>query len=84
MRDIAAIAADTGIEYRIVGGQMVRLHVALAEMSGPTVMVTLDTDMGIAAASARDPALVSGLAALGYTRPGASNRCIRTTEDGLI
>lgn len=83
MRDIAAIAADTGIEYRIVGGQMVRLHVALADVAEPTVRVTLDADIGITAASARDPALVAGLEALGYTRPGASNRFIRTTEDGL-
>jgi hypothetical protein len=30
MRDIAAVADDVGIQYRIVGGQMVRLHVALA------------------------------------------------------
>ncbi len=83
MRDIAAIAADTGIEYRIVGGQMVRLHVALADVAEPTVRGTLDADMGIAAASARNPALVAGLEALGYTRPGASNRFVRTTEDGL-
>lgn len=27
MHDIAAVADDTGIEYRIVGGQMIRLHV---------------------------------------------------------
>jgi hypothetical protein len=39
--------------------------------------------MGVAATSARDPALVPGLEALGHTRPGASNRFIRTTDDGL-
>src|SRR5213082_1623071 len=26
MRDLAAVADDVGIEYRLVGGQMVRLH----------------------------------------------------------
>lgn len=83
MRDIAAIAADTGIEYRIVGGQMVRLHVALADVAEPAVRVTLDADLGVTAASARNPALVAGLEALGYRRPSASNRFIRTTEDGL-
>jgi hypothetical protein len=83
MRDIAAVADDAGIEYRIVGGQMVRLHVALAGVEEPTIRVTLDADMGVAAASARNPALVAGMEALGYTRPGASNRFIRTTEDGL-
>jgi hypothetical protein len=82
MRDLAAVADDVGIEYRLVGGQMVRLHVALADVPEPVVRVTQDADMGVAATSARDPALVAGLEALGYTRPGASNRFIRTT-DGL-
>lgn len=62
---------------------MVRLHVALAGVAEPVVRVTQDADMGIAAASARDPALVPGLEALGDTRPGASNRFVRTTDDGL-
>ena len=83
MRDISAVANKTAIEYRIVGGQMVRLHVALAGAPEPTVRVTQDADMGIAAASARNPALVAGLEALGYTRPEASNRFIRATSDGL-
>ncbi|MDP9094536.1 MAG: hypothetical protein M3N95_16750 [Actinomycetota bacterium] len=83
MRDLAAVADDVGIEYRLVGGQMVRLHVALADVPEPVVRVTQDADMGVAATSARDPALVPGLEALGYTRPGASNRFIRTTDVGL-
>jgi hypothetical protein len=82
IRDIAAIADDTGIEYRIVGGQMVRLHVAIAGVQEPVVRVTQDADMGIAAASARNPALVAGLEALGYTRPGTSNRFTRASEEG--
>jgi hypothetical protein len=83
MRDIAAVADKTAIEYRIVGGQMVRLHVALSGATEPTIRLTQDADMGIEAASARDPALVAGLEALGYTRPEASNRFIRATEGGL-
>lgn len=83
VRDTAAVARDAGLEYRIVGGQMVRLHVALAGVAEPTVRVTLDADLGVAAASARNPALVAGLESLGYTRPTASNRFIRTTEEGL-
>ena len=83
MRDLATVADDIGIEYRLVGGQMVRLHVALAGVPEPVVRVTQDADMGIAAASARHPALVPGLQAIGYTRPGASNRFIRATDDGL-
>lgn len=83
MRDIATVAEDTELEYRIVGGQMVRLHVALAGVAEPTVRVTLDADLGVTAASARNPALVARLESLGYTRPGASNRFIRTTKKGL-
>ena len=83
MRDLAAVADDLGIEYRIVGGQMVGLHVALAEVPEPVVRVTLDADMGVAAASARDPGLVPGLEALGYSRPGAANRFVRTTDSEL-
>ncbi|WP_375479688.1 hypothetical protein [uncultured Jatrophihabitans sp.] len=83
MRDLAAVADDVGIDYRLVGGQMVRLHVALADVPEPVVRVTQDADMGIAAMSARDPALVPGLEALGYARPAASNRFMRTTDGGL-
>ncbi|RHW24043.1 hypothetical protein D0Z08_26190 [Nocardioides immobilis] len=57
VRDTAAVARDAGLEYRIVGGQMVRLHVALAGVAEPTIRVTLDADLGVAAASARNPAL---------------------------
>jgi hypothetical protein len=80
MRDIAMVADGAGIDYRIVGGQMVRLHVALAGVAEPIVRVTQDADVGIAAGSARNPALVSGLEELGYTRPGASNRFVREAD----
>jgi hypothetical protein len=83
MRDLAAVTDDLGIEYRIVGGQMVRLHVALAGVAEPVVRVTQDADMGIAEASARNPCLVPGLEALGYARPNAANRFVRTTNDDL-
>lgn len=72
MQDVAVVAESAGIEHRIVGGQMVRLHVALAGVAEPAVRVTLDADMGIDAASARNPELVIGLERLGYTRPEAS------------
>jgi hypothetical protein len=81
MRDLAAVTADLGIKYRIVGGQMVRLHVALAGVAEPVVRVTQDADMGIAEASARNPGLVPGLEALGYARPDAANRFVRTTDE---
>lgn len=83
MRDLATVADELGIEYRIVGGQMVGLHVALAGVAEPVVRVTQDADMGIETASARDPRLVPGLESLGYSRPGASNRFVRTTDSEL-
>jgi hypothetical protein len=83
MRDVAAVTNAADLNYRIVGGQMVRLHVALAGVVEPAVRVTLDTDVGIAAASARNPALVSGLDELGYRRPGSSNRFTRETAEDL-
>lgn len=83
MRDLGAVADEIGIEYRLVGGQMVRLHVALAGVPEPVVRVTQDADMGVAATSARDPALVRGLEALGYSRPDTSNRFVRITDDNL-
>ena len=83
MRDLAAVANDVGIEYRLVGGQMVRLHVALADVPEPVVRVTQDADMGIEAASARNPDLVPALEALGYSRPDSSNRFTRTTDSEL-
>jgi hypothetical protein len=75
LRDLAAVADDLGIEYRIVGGQMVRLHVALAAVPEPVARVTLDADMGIAAASARNPGLV-----LGLKRPATPGREPRTAS----
>lgn len=83
MRDLAAVADELGIEYRIIGGQMVRLHVALAGVAEPVARVTQNTDIGIETASARDPRLVPGLESLGYSRPGASNRFVRTTDSEL-
>lgn len=83
MRDIATVADELGIPYRLVGGQMVRLHVALADVAEPVVRVTQDADMGVEAASARNPELAPALEALGYARPEASNRFTRTTSNGL-
>jgi hypothetical protein len=83
MRDLAAVTDDLGIDYRIVGGQMVRLHVALAGVAEPVVRVTQDADMGITAATARNPRLVPGLEALGYARPDAANRFVRKIDEDI-
>jgi hypothetical protein len=81
LNDIAKLSALIGIEYRIVGGQMVTLHVAKAGVDEPVIRVTLDADLGVEAGTAGDPALVASLESMGYDRPDAANRFIRLTDD---
>lgn len=81
LADINAMATARGIDYRIVGGQMVSLHVAAAAVPEPTFRQTLDTDLGIEPTVAADPALVAGLRELGYDNPDTANRFVRTFED---
>jgi hypothetical protein len=45
LADIAHLAAQTGIDYRIVGGQMVSLHVAASGADDPALRQTLDADL---------------------------------------
>ena len=80
LNDIARLSTKIGIEYRIVGGQMVTLHVAAAGVDEPVIRVTLDADLGVEAGTAGDPALVTGLAELGYDRPNSANRFVRVLD----
>lgn len=48
MQDAGAAANRTGVEYRIIGGQMVTVHVANSGADAPLRMTT-DTDLGLAA-----------------------------------
>lgn len=82
LADIASLAKETGIEYRIVGGLMVTLHLAVSGADDPTTRQTLDADLGVTQQVAADPALVAGLERLGYERPESANRFIRQTADG--
>lgn len=82
LRDIATLADKSGIDYRLVGGQMVSLHVAAAGVMEPVVRLTLDADLGVEPAVAADPAIVSVLSELGYCRPGSANRFERTDSHG--
>jgi hypothetical protein len=82
IRDIAILAAGSGIDYRLVGGQMVSLHVAAADVAEPELRQTLDADLGVARTAAADPALVAGLSEMGYRRPHASNRFEREDSEG--
>jgi hypothetical protein len=82
LTDIAALAQRTGMEYRIVGGQMVSLHVAASGVDDPALRQTLDADLGVDQQVAGDPALVVGLEELGYERPESANRFVRTALGG--
>ena len=82
LADIASLATETGIEYRVVGGLMVTLHLAVSGADDPTARQTLDADLGVTQQVAADPALVAGLEGLGYERPESANRFIRQTADG--
>lgn len=77
MADLAAIAASLGAPYRIVGGHMVSLVVYASGAPGIATRETADTDFGVPATVARDPALLAALADLGYVPTGASNRFAR-------
>lgn len=82
LADIARLAEQTGIDYRIVGGQMVRLHVAASGAEDPALRQTLDADLGVGHQVAGDPALVDGLEGLGYEWPESANRFVRTAPGG--
>jgi hypothetical protein len=82
LADIASLAKETGIEYRVVGGLMVTLHLAVSGADDPTSRQTLDADLGVTQQVAADPALVAGLEGLGYERPESANRFIRQGAQG--
>jgi hypothetical protein len=82
LADIASLAKETGIEYRVVGGLMVTLYLAVSGADDPTSRQTLDADLGVTQQVAADPALVAGLEGLGYERPESANRFIRQGAQG--
>ena len=82
LADIAALAERTSFDYRIVGGQMVSLHIAASGADDPALRQTLDADVGVEQQVAGDPTLVEGLSELGYEQPEAANRFVRTAVGG--
>jgi hypothetical protein len=76
--DVAAVATDLGIDYRLIGGNSVALlvHVHDAATQVPE-RATADADMGVSFEVCADPRLVPALTALGYDRQ-SGNRFIRT------
>lgn len=69
LSDLSAAAAGAGINYRVIGGQMVALHVAAAGVAGKVpVRDTADADAGIPTGSAETHALHDALVAMGYAK----------------
>lgn len=80
LADIAEVAAACEVDYRIVGGLMVSLHVAAAGVDEPIQRNTLDADVAVEPTVARDPRVVAELRARGYENPTVANRFVRITE----
>jgi hypothetical protein len=80
LTDVAAVARELGADYRLVGGHMVSILVALHRVTDVPHRETNDADLGAAFADQR---LIDTLTNLGYRRPGASNRFVRPIEDNL-
>jgi len=76
--DVAAVATDLNIDYRLIGGNSVALlvHVHNATTQVPA-RATADADMGASFEVCSDPRLVPALTALGYDRQ-SGNRFIRS------
>jgi|GEM_PF-889577 len=76
--DVAAVATDLGIDYRLIGGNsvalLVQVHDAATQVPG---RATADADMGASFEVCADPRLVPALTALGYDRQ-SGNRFTRS------
>ncbi len=83
LTDVAAVARELGADYRLVGGHMVSILVALHGVTGVPHRETNDADLGAAFSVIADQRLIDTLTDLGYRRPGASNRFVRPIEDNL-
>ena len=83
LADVASITDELDVEYRLVGGHMVALLVAVYQVTGLPNRETADADLGAPFAVAGDQRLVDALHARGYAQSGASNRFARPDDSGL-
>ena len=87
LSDLAAVADRIGLRHRVLGSQMVALHVALAGVTGQVPnRATADADAGIARTTVTADQLdefVTELEALGY-RQVAGDRLYREDDEAAI
>lgn len=79
--DIATLAGRLGAEYRLVGGQMVALLVAVYGATDAPARATADADLGASHEVIGNPNLLTALAEMGYRREH-SNTFALTRGDG--
>ncbi|MGH8937368.1 MAG: hypothetical protein ACRDXD_14085 [Acidimicrobiia bacterium] len=81
MYDVAKAAEQAGVEYRIIGGHMVTLHVVRTAVDLP-LRETQDADLGVRPEVLSQSRIVAHLENAGY-RKVAGNRFVRDGEGGL-
>lgn len=82
LADLSEIAAELGIDYRIVGGHMVTLLVAAYGVADQVPMrETADADFAALPSVIADPRLPTALTGRGYLTRGAANRFVRERAD---
>ena len=83
LADVAAVAADLAVDYRVVGGHMVSLLVAHFAVVGVPERETADADFGASFQVVADPRLPAELVARGFVA-AAGNRFERRVDELTI
>lgn len=83
LADVASVAADLAVDYRVVGGHMVSLLVAHYAVVGVPERETADADFGASFQVVADPRLPAELVARGFVAV-AGNRFERQVDELTI
>lgn len=81
LADVARVAGRLNADYRLIGGLSVSLLAATYRITDVPIRETADADLGARYEVVGNELLVGLLSELGYRRPGASNRFVRTLAD---
>jgi hypothetical protein len=81
--DVATVARELDVNYRLVGGHMVSLLMGHHQVADVPSRETADADLGAEFSVVGDQRLVDALTDRGYTRPTSSNRFIRALGGDL-